>query len=214
MGKYQTDKAYNAKWSILKALSDGQWHRNMELKEKTKLSSRTLAKHLSHMTNLQYIERKTDTKSRKYPIPVLYKATPELVTYVKTTISREEISNMFESALDESKDPLTLLEGIHAASQASFIELLTLIQQNKIVTNEQINFYAECFLWADYKQFTFKLIEESRKIVNDLDFTQLLINQAKRQITVFKTVLKIYEKTKQKNTHDVPSKNAPQTLSS
>lgn len=205
MGNWQRDKAYKASWSIFKTLSDGQWHRNMELKEKTKLSSRTLAKHLNHMTNLQTIEKRTDVESGKYPVPVLYKATPELTTYIEASITREEIANELEPALNESKDPLMLLEAIHAFSQIYFIELLTQIQQNEIVTNEQISFFTECFLWADYKQYTSKLIEASRKIINDLNFTQLLINQAKRQIRIHETALRIYEKTEQKNIHDVPS---------
>lgn len=45
MGSYQENKAHYAQRAIFKALSDGQWHRNMNLKEITKLSSRTLAKH-------------------------------------------------------------------------------------------------------------------------------------------------------------------------
>ena len=194
VGNWHIDKAYKAKWSILKTLSDGQWHRNMELKEKTELSSRTLAKHLNHMTNIQIIERKEDIESRKYPVPVLYKAIPELTTYIKASISREEITNMVEPALNECKDPLFLLDGIHATSQIYFLELLKQIQQNNINTNEQINFFAECFLWANYKQFTHKLINASRKIINDLNITQLLIDQAKRQITTYEEALKIYEK--------------------
>ena len=177
----------------------------MELKEKTKLSSRTLTKHLNQMTNIQTIEKKTDVESGKYPIPVLYKATPELTTYIKASITREEVANKLELALNESKDPLILLEAIHASSQLYFIELLTQIQQNKNITNEEIYFFGECFLWASYKQYTSKLIEASRKIINDVNITQLLINQAKRQIIVYETILKIYEKMEQKN--DVPRKS-------
>jgi len=199
IGNYQTNRAYKSRWLILKTLSDGQWHRNMELKEKTKLSSRTLAKHLNQMTNIQIIERKTDVESGKYPIPVLYKAAPKLTIYMKSGISREEIANRMISALNETKDPLIILEEIHASSQECFIELLTAIQQNKIVTNEEINFFAEYFLWANYKQYISKLLEASRKIVNNLNITQSLINQAKRQIKTSRILLKIYEKAEQKN---------------
>lgn len=205
IGNYQIDKAYKARWSILKTLSNGQWHRNMELKEKTKLSSRTLAKHLNQMTNLQIIERKADVESGKYPIPVLYKAEPELTTYVKAIITREEVANTLEPALNETKDPIAVLEAIHASSQLYFIELLKRIQQNKNITNEEIYFFAECFLWANYKQFTYKLIDASRKIINDLNITKSLIDQSKRQIRVHEKCLKIYEKVLQKDIHDVPS---------
>lgn len=176
----------------------------MELKEKTKLSSRTLAKHLNQMTNIQIIERKTDVESGKYPVPVLYKAAPKLTIYMKSRISEEEIAERMKSALDQTKDPLMVLEEIHDYSQECFIELLAAVQQNKIITNEEINFFAEYFLWANYKQYISKLIEASREIINDLDITQSLINQAKRQIRANKELLKIYEKMEQNNIHDVP----------
>jgi len=142
------------------------------------------------MTNIQIIERKRDIESRKYPVPVLYRATPELTTYVKARIAREEFASGLEPALNESKDPLLLLDAIHAFSQLGFMDLLTQIQQNNIVTKEQINFFAECFLWANYKQFTHKLIDASRKIINDLNITQLSIDQAKRMHAIYETILK------------------------
>jgi len=194
IGNYHIDKANEAKWAILTALSDGQWHRNMELKEKTKLSSRTLAKHLNWMTKIRVIEKKTDVESGKYPIPVLYKVVPALETYVKASITRTWFANRIELMLDETKDPFIILDAIHAASQDVFIELLKEIQQDISTTNEEIYFFGECFLWANYKKFVSKLIEASRKIINDLNITQLLINQAKRQIEVWKELLQIYEK--------------------
>ena len=171
----------------------------MELKEKTELSSRTLAKHLNHMTNIQIIERKEDIESRKYPVPVFYKATPELTTYINATMAREEFLNELEPCLNECKDPLFLLDGIHAFSQLGFIDLLTQIQQSNTATNDEINFFAEIFLWANYKQFIHKLIDASRKIINDLNITQLKKEQAKRQIIIYGTILKSYEKMEQKN---------------
>ena len=193
------DKEYIARWSILKTLSDGQWHRNMELEKETKLSSRTLAKHLNHMTNIQIIERKEDVESGKYPIPVLYKATSELTTYINASITREEFLNRLELTLNECKDPLFLLDGIHAFSQLGFLDLLTYIQQNNIPINEfAINLFAEIAIWRYYKQFIHKLINASRKIINDLNITQLKIEQSKRQIIIHKTILKAYEKMEQK----------------
>jgi len=176
----------------------------MELKEKTKLSSRTLTKHLNQMTNLRIIEKKTDVESGKYPVPVLYKAKPNLVTYVKASMARREAANLFEPALNETKDPLMILDGIHVSSQLYFIDILQRIQEHKNMTNEEIYFFEEIFLWANYKQYTSKLIQASRKIINDLNITQLLIDQAKRQIIIYEKALKIYEKIRQqKNNHDV-----------
>lgn len=169
----------------------------MELKERTKLSSRTLAKHLDKMTHLQSIEKKIDVESGNYPYPVYYKAEPELVTYIKANISRQEIANQLEPALNESKDPLVLLDAIHEISQAYFIELLTRIQENKNITNEEINFFGECFLWTNYKQYTSKLIEASRKITGDVNILQCLINQAEREIRTSEKALEIYHKMEQ-----------------
>jgi len=213
IGNWHKNKAYEAKWKILIALSDGQWHRYMELKQKTELSSRTLTKHLDHMKNIQIIEKKADIESGEYPYPVFYKATPELKIYVNATITRKKVLNGLEPAVNQSKDPLIVLDGIHAVSQLGFLDLLTYIQQNNIKTNEPaINFFAEIAIWGYYKQYIYKLINASRKIVNDLNITQLLINQAKRQIEIYEKALQIYEKMEQKNA--VPSKNATQYLSS
>jgi DNA-binding HxlR family transcriptional regulator len=185
IGNWQIDQANKAKWSILKALSDGQWHRNMELKEKTRLSSRTLAKRLNEMTELQIIEKQTDIESKKYPVPVLYKATPTILMYTTARIARDEIANRIEPALDQSKDPLAVLEAIHTSSKLYFLDLLTIIKENKKITDKQIHFYEECFLWTPYKQYTSRLIQASRKIIDDLNIEQSLINQAKRHMRVF-----------------------------
>jgi hypothetical protein len=168
----------------------------MELKEKTKISPRILAKHLTQMTSLQIIEKKKDAESGKYPIPVFYQATPELITYIRAVLTREETANLLEPALNKTKDPLQLLEAIHESSQLYFIELLKQIQQNKNITNQQIWFFAECFLWTNYKKYTIKLIEASRKITDDFNINQLYINQAKRQIRTSTALLRIYNNSK------------------
>jgi hypothetical protein len=171
----------------------------MELKEKTKLSSRTLDKHLDKMIDLQIIERKKDAESGNYPYPVYFKARPELVTYIKATTSRQELADGLEPALLETRDPLRILELIHAGSQVYFIELLTRIQQNRNITNEEIYFFGECFLWTNYKQYMSKLIEASRKIIDDVNIKQCLINQAKREIRVSTKTLEIYERAQEKD---------------
>jgi hypothetical protein len=149
------------------------------------------------------IEKKEDVKNGRYT--VLFKAIPQLVTEIKASVSRQELVNGLEPALDESKDPLVILDMIHAVSQVYFIGLLEEIQQNKNISTEKINFFEECFLWPNYKQYTSKLIEASRKIINDLNITQLLINQAKRQIRTAKEELKIYERIKQQENNDKDS---------
>ena len=194
MGIYQAEKTYDSIWIIFKALSDGQWHRYTELKEKTKLSSRTLTKRLVEMTDFQIVKKKKDVESGKYPVPVLYKADTPIIVYAKTRIAREAFTNHLVSVLDNTKDPLIVLDRIHFYSQKNLLDLLMLIQRSKKINDKEINFLAQCFLWENYRQFTGKLIEASRRIINDFDFPRLLTNQAKRQMKTSQELLKIYEK--------------------
>jgi DNA-binding HxlR family transcriptional regulator len=76
-------KIFDAIQLIFKALSDGQWHRNMEIHEKTKISSRTLTKHLDRMAKTKIMEKKIDKESGKYPYPVLYRLNPKEAEFVQ-----------------------------------------------------------------------------------------------------------------------------------
>lgn len=199
MGDYQIDKAQKAKWAILEALADGNWHRNKDLKEKTKLSSRTLAKHLERMVKIPVIERKEDNESGKYPIPVLYRIISPLDTYVRSNILRTLFADQIETILDETKDPLFILDTIHALSQEGFVELLRRIQQSENISNEELYFFGECFLWANYKIFIARLMGASRKLKNELNIHQLLTKQAERQIWIYTKLLQSYKKMENKN---------------
>src|SRR5665648_541916 len=168
-GNYHREKKYTAQRVIIKALFDGQWHRNMELKQKTKLSSRTLAKHLDEMVKAEVVERRVDNDSGKYPIPVLYKAKPVLLAYTKSSLLREEFSEKVETMLQETKDPLVILEVIHEYSQLGFLRLLGEIKSNRKISDEQIDFFEEVFLWSSYKSFMFDLVEATRKIIDTID---------------------------------------------
>ena len=167
----------------------------MELEEKTRLSSRTLAKHLTEMTDSRIIERMRDIRSGKYPVPILYKAVPEVADYVRTLILQEEAANHLVLALDETKDPLAILDAIHATSQIFFLDIINEIQQDKNISEEKINIFADTFILRPYREYTLKLIKASQKMIDEFNVNQLLINQAKRQIEVSKTCLEIYENT-------------------
>jgi hypothetical protein len=172
-------------------LSDAQWHRNMELIRETKLSSRTLGKHLDTLTNGQFIEKKTDVINGKHA--VLFKAKPDFITYIKLLMLKAKEINSLEPALARTKDPLRILDMIHFRNQVYFLDLLTHIQQHKNITDEEIDLRAEYFLWSIFKESTSRLIEASRKIIDQIDVTQCLINQAKRERKDPKKVLKQYE---------------------
>ena len=139
-----------------------------------------------------------DVKSGKYPVPILYKAPPKFAEYIQILISKEEAANHLVLALNETRDPLAILDLIHASSQIFFLEMIEIIRQHKNFPEEKVSILEDTFLWAPYKEYTFKLIEASHKIIDEFNITQLLINQAKRQIEVSKMCLETYEKTEQK----------------
>ena len=75
-----------------------------------------------------------------------------------------------------------------------FTKLLKHIQQNKDIIDEEINFLAECFLWANYKNLTSKLIEASHKIIDDLNITSIVKNQP-TQTKGYKEITAFLQKT-------------------
>lgn len=198
LGIYQKEKSYQAQKVLFNVLFDGLWHRNMELREKTQLSSRTLSKHLDRLIKLQLIERKIDDESGKYPVPVLYKAQPELMNHIKSSKLREEFSQSIDAMLEETKDPLIILEVIHDYSQIAFLELMKEIKNNKQITSLEIDFFEEIFLWANYKHFMFKLIEASAKRIDEFDFDKLLVAKAKRGKEISELLIKRFDELDQK----------------
>jgi DNA-binding HxlR family transcriptional regulator len=208
------EKKLNTRRKLFGVLSDGQWHQNKELREKTKISPRILQDHLNQMKRFDYIDKKEDVKNGKYA--VFFKATPRLLKYIQASTSmernskiREELSKGFPDALNESKDPYMLLDLINFNTQFYFTEFLTEIQQGEKISKEIIDSFVKYFLLADYEHFISKLIRESCKMINKIDIRQCEINQLKRQIEVNEKVLKIYGV----ETEDVPSENAAQKLS-
>jgi hypothetical protein len=193
MGIYQRQKSLATKRLIFKALSDKQWHRNMELKATTKLTSRTLAKHLGQMTITGIIERKEDTESGKYPVPILYKASQPLIDYITSLNIRETFSKNVEDMIDETKDPLFILEMIHANSQVWFLQILREMQARKDMKALEINFLEETFLFETYETMIRNLIIATDKIIDKIDFDQILVSQAKRQKILSEMIIKHFE---------------------
>jgi DNA-binding HxlR family transcriptional regulator len=194
MGIYQKNKAHVARQCIYDALSDGQWHRYMELKNATKLSPRTLSKHLENMNSLTVVERKEDTESGKYPVPVLYKANDQFLNdYIKPTRMRKHYSDNVNAMLEETKDPLILLDMILQFAQVDFIRILQEIQTNKKISGEEILFFEEAFLWRNFESFTMDLITSTYKMIDKININQLLLSQAKRQKEIWEMAIKRYE---------------------
>lgn len=178
-------KQYNQQL-ILMALLDGQWHRNMELKKETKLSPRTLSKHLDEMEKeLHWIERKEDTESGKYPHPVLYRASHSTVSYATYMKSVFDNADEIETRLKETKDPLQILDDSHKINQYYFTLFLEEIQKKPHMAQKQLDYMTSLFLHSPYEIYTKNLITAIAKAV---EFgTRFDINQLKQYHHVWQT---------------------------
>jgi DNA-binding transcriptional ArsR family regulator len=185
------ERSSEALMKILKVLSDGKWHQNGELAEKTKVSSATLAKHLKKLRKLKLIRLRIDSESGKYPEPRYYIAEPELVTYAGAKIRTEELSQRIKPALLESKDPLLLLDAIHLYSYANLESLLQELKTEEGISDSKMSFLAEFFVWEPYMVLTRKVLESSREIVDEIDFAKLHKEKLKRLKWVTEEVLKL-----------------------
>ena len=144
------------------------------------------------MNKLHIIDRKSEVINGKHA--VLFKAKHETIIYYSAYVNRTKFITESKKVLTNEKDPLIILDAIHATSQVFFLELLNIIQQNKNITDEEIEFFGDCFLWTNYKQWTSELINTTRKITKDLNISQLLAKQAVRQTNFWKNQLRNYEK--------------------
>ena len=151
---------------ILIALSDGQWHRNKELKDKTKLTPRTLSKHLNELEKeLHWIERREDTESGEYPHPVLYKATHSIAScgrYIKTIIDN---ADEIETDLTETKDPLQLLKEFHEINLYYFTLILEKIQESKSKNLKELDSIMKFVYYSPYEIYTKQIITAFTKAV-------------------------------------------------
>ena len=151
---------------ILMALSDGHWHRNMELKEKTKLTPRTLSKHLNELEKeLSWIERRVDTESGEYPHPVLYKAKLSTVAYAIYVQSIFDNTDDIEADLKETEDPLQILIELHKLNLHYLTLILETIQKDKCISQKQLNWMTQLFLYTPYEIYTENLITAFTKAV-------------------------------------------------
>jgi DNA-binding HxlR family transcriptional regulator len=189
MGDYQLALSSRARWLIVKVLSDRKMHQNKEIREKTKLSSKTLDKHLKQLQAQKLIQRIEDDQSGKYPHPVYYRAEPELVTYSDARTMTDEVIQGIEPALQECRDPLMLLDGFHAANSGFLLGILSQLEGMKDISEYDWNWRLELFAWQPYRAFTEKLVLATKKILNHIDTERLLIEQAKRNKTIAEMTL-------------------------
>jgi DNA-binding HxlR family transcriptional regulator len=151
-------KQYNQQL-ILLALSDGKWHRNKELKEETKLTPRTLSKHLNELEKeLHWVERREDKESGEYPHPVLYRATDTILSYTIYMKSVFDSADIIQAELQETKDPLQILEEIHKINEYYFTLILETIQKNKSTSLKWLDPFMSLIFHSPYEIYTREII--------------------------------------------------------
>ena len=152
-------KQYN-QHLILMALSDGQWHRNKELKEETKLTPRTLSKHLKELEKeLGWIERIEDKESGEYPHPILYRIERSMLSITIFIKSVYDNADDIERELRETKDPLRILVEFHKLNLYYFTLLLESIQENKCMSQKVIDALMDFSIYAPYENYANSLMK-------------------------------------------------------
>ena len=175
LGKSNLELATEAGMSILKALSDESWHKYKEILEETEISSRTLTKHLKRLEKCKLIQK----ERKKYPF-VYYKAEPELVTWTEAIVSMEELSQKIEPVLLETKDPLLVLSLIEMYCRGNLALTFFKIKEDTKVPDYKLRFLLDLFVWEPYRVLTWKLVEASKKHMNEINLEKNLMKRLEK----------------------------------
>jgi DNA-binding transcriptional ArsR family regulator len=136
----------------------------MELKEETKLTPRTLSKHLKELEKeLNWIERKEDTESGEYPHPVLYRATRSTVLWTIYMKSVFDNADDIEEELKKNRDPLQILEEFHKINMYYFTLTLETIQKNKSKSFKWLDSFLGFAFYSPYEIYTKEIIRAFTK---------------------------------------------------
>jgi len=166
IGKYHIDKSNKALLSIIKAVSKKE-KRPKDIKKETGLNDPTLAKYLKPLVKMKLISRKVD-QSGKYPPPVYYKAEPELLTWIDAQVSMDNFSEQIEEVLLETKNPLAVLKLINLECQGVLEFIIFKLKQEKNTPDHKLEFLLDLFVWEPYRVHTWKLIEATKKHIDEL----------------------------------------------
>jgi hypothetical protein len=167
---YQIEKEWKSIMSVLTVFSDGKEHRYTDIKRASKLNDPTLAKLLSRFTELKMIKQRWDTST--YPHASYYKPEPELVLYSKSQQETEEQYELIESNLSKTKDLSAILQWIQIVILKRTIEIIRQYKMNNKV-EPQLNFLMNTLVWEPFKNLTWKLVESTEKIIDEIDVKKL-----------------------------------------
>ena len=166
------EKALEARATILKVLSDGQWHQTKDLKVETKVSSRTLYKHLKELE--AFIERREETESGFPTPPVYYRASPTLLSLIAESFVIKTTTEGIMADLLNTKDLSSVLWFVNKLTNVKILSVLSAIKkQSREVTDPELTFLLRSFVWKNYEYLTLGLVKTSMKIIDDLDIEQV-----------------------------------------
>jgi len=186
--EHQTSKTVESQLTVLRVLSyDEDWHRYGELEKKTKLSTKTLSKQLDKLEKINLIEKDGNksgkyrnvhplTESGKYPFPVYYRLNPVYVNAFRG-FSQEQLqekTNKLKIELLEEKNPLEIMKNIDQENNLAMLGILLFIKENRTLSDNVKRLLLEYLVWNQYKLLTWKLIEETEKIIDLIDIKKLV----------------------------------------
>jgi hypothetical protein len=99
--------------------------------------------------------------------------------------------------LQETKNPLVILDLIHLWSQENFLLILRQIKNKKINSNN-LYFIENFYLWDYYQFFTMKLIAATAKIIDEIDIDRIASSLIKEQ-AAFLSLRLVSESVKKKD---------------
>jgi len=169
MGENQIKQMISSRRAITKVLSDGTPHQFNEITIESKLSAPTTSKRLKEFIKMGLITKEIDTKSGKYPYPVFYTATEELVEAGTNRRIVDDLSGAIDKYVARDKNPFALLVSINGISEITLENILLSLKKNKNLTKSELFFYWDMWVLEPYRELTLKLVEESMKVIDDID---------------------------------------------
>jgi DNA-binding MarR family transcriptional regulator len=176
MGEYQKRKMLEVGlMPILKVLIDEKEHRYKEIKEKGKLNDFTLSKHLKRLNKLNFVTKRIDIKSGKYPFPIYYKINPTFKLALHRYVAVEEAWKELEEKFLKDKDLWFAIGAINTICNGIFLTMIGALKHNKDLRDEEVNYLClNLFVCETYETLMWRLLKASAKIVDDIDFEKLL----------------------------------------
>jgi len=171
MGELQAKDKISNRWKILNVLRDGGWHQYKEIKEETDLSPPILAKHFKELRRL--IEKKEGEEDNR---ETYYKANPALMSaFFQMDLTSAEWEDIEEQFL-KSKDLSFALEQLNMTSNLNIIMALANIKSKNfdIGNLEAVQLFFETFVFSPYEILVSRLVNASRKVIDDIDLNQVM----------------------------------------